>query len=119
VSDVGINVVMISQTAPINSSTNVSFTVDNEDMFKTISCLNRLKNEIPSLCVEVDPNNVKIEVGGKEIINTPGVAAGIFRLMADNSIDIKIITTSESKISILIYEKDSQAAELLIKTLIK
>jgi aspartate kinase len=106
---------MISQTAPINSNTNVSFTVDDNDMFKAITCLNRLKNDIPSLCVEVDPNNVKLEVGGKQIINTPGVAAEIFRVMAGNSIDIKIITTSESKISILLYEKDSQAAELLIK----
>ena len=115
ISDNGINIDMISQTPPIIGGVCISFTVDNEDMFKAIICLNSLKKKIKVLSVDVDPNNVKLVIAGRSIKDTPGVATNIFRLMAKNNIDIKIITTSESDITLLIYEKDSQMAESLIK----
>lgn len=114
VSDNGINIDMISQTPPIIGEVCISFTVNDEDMFKAIGCLNSLK-KITSLSIDVDPNNVMIVIAGKNIKDTPGVATSIFRLMAENNIDIKIITTSESDITLLVYEKDSQMAESLIR----
>lgn len=110
-----INIDMINQAPPYRGNINISFSISSNDLIKTISTINKFKKVIPDLHVEVDANNTKLSVYGKEMKNIPGVAAKLFTIMAENGIEIKLVTTSEVDISYLIYEKDVDRAIQSIK----
>ena len=110
-----INIDMISQTPPYRGTISLSFSIPSEDLVKAIGALNALKKDVPSLRVEVDADNTKVSIYGKEMNNLPGVAARLFTTMAKNGIDVKLVTTSEVDISYLIYEKDVDRAINAIK----
>lgn len=111
-----VNIDMISQVPPYRNNVNISFSLSSNDLIIAISALNRFKKQIPDLRIEVDANNTKLSVFGKEMKNIPGVAAKLFTIMANNGIEIKLVTTSEIDISFLIYEKDVDRAIQSIKT---
>jgi len=110
-----INIDMISQSPPYRGIINLSFSIPSEDLVKAISSLNRFKKEVPDLHIEVDADNTKVSVYGEEMKNIPGVAAKLFTLLANNGIEVKLVTTSEVEISYLIYEKDVDRAIQEIK----
>lgn len=111
----GINIDMISKAPPYRGSVNVSFSLSSEDLIKAITILNKFKEKVPSLLVEIDAFNAKISVFGEDMKNIPGVAARLFTLLAKENIGIKLVTTSEIDISYLIDEKDIDRAVLSIK----
>ncbi|MCX7920667.1 MAG: ACT domain-containing protein [Clostridia bacterium] len=110
-----VNIDMISQAPPYRGSINISFSLPSEDLVKTIAALNKFKKDVPNLRIEVDANNTKLSVYGEEMKNIPGVAANLFTLLAQNGIEIKLVTTSEVDISYLIYDKDVDKAIESIK----
>lgn len=110
-----INIDMISQTPPYKGSISLSFTIPSDDLVKAIGALNKFKKDVPNLRIEVDADNTKISIYGEEMKNLPGVAAQLFTILADNGIEIKLVTTSEVDISYLIYEKDVDRAINAIK----
>jgi len=112
----GINIDMISQAPPYRGSINLSFSIPSDDLVKTISTLNKFKKEVPDLHIEVDADNTKLSVYGEHMKDVPGVAARLFTLLADNSIEVKLVTTSEVDISYLIYDKDVDRAINSIKS---
>ncbi|MBZ4646354.1 MAG: hypothetical protein PWR27_1824 [Petroclostridium sp.] len=111
----GINIDMISQTAPYRGIVNVSFTLPDNDLVKAINVLGKFKKDIPQLRVEVNSNNSKISVYGEAMRDIPGVAAKLFTVLSANDIEIKLVTTSEVDISCLVYEKDVDRAVDAIK----
>ena len=115
ISEAGINIDMINQTAPYRGVVNVSFTLSDEDLAKAIIVLGQFKKKIPNLRVEVNSNNTKLSIYGEQMRNMPGVAAKLFTILSENKIDIKLVTTSEVDISCLIYEKDTTKAVEAIK----
>lgn len=110
-----INIDMICQAPPYRGNINLSFSIPVEDMVKAISALNKFKKEAPDLQLEVDADNTKISVYGERMKNIPGVAADLFTLLASQGVEIKLVTTSETDISYLIYEKDVDRAMNSIK----
>lgn len=100
-----INVDMISQTAPIEASTCVSFTVPKDDLndCKQIVSKYALKKNI-----FIDENITKFSLVGLGMKNTAGVASKVFKIFKENNIIIKLITTSEIRITCAIncYDKD-------------
>lgn len=110
-----INIDMICQAPPYRGSINLSFSIPADDIVKAITALNRFKKEVPSLNIEVDAGNTKISVYGENMNNIPGVAANLFTILAMDGVEIKLITTSETDISYLIYEKDVDKAINSIK----
>lgn len=110
-----INIDMISQAPPFRGSINLSFSLPSEDLVKAISALNKYKKDVPGLHIEVDADNTKLSVFGKGMKNIPGVAAKLFTLLADNGIEVKLVTTSEVDISYLVYDKDVDRAIEAIK----
>lgn len=110
-----INIDMICQAPPYRGSINLSFSIPADDIVKAITALNRFKKEVPSLNIEVDADNTKISVYGENMNNIPGVAANLFTILAMDGVEIKLITTSETDISYLIYEKDVDKAINSIK----
>jgi aspartokinase len=110
-----INIDMINQAPPYRGKVNISFTLPSDDLVRTISTLNTFKKSAPGLTIEVDAQNTKLSVFGEGMKNIPGVAAKLFTILAQNGIDIKLVTTSEVDISYLIYEKDVDTALSSIK----
>lgn len=110
-----INVDMISQSPPHKGNITLSFTIPSDDLVKAITTLNNFKKMHPGIQVEIDASNVKVSVYGESMANIPGVAAKLFTMLADNNIEINLVTTSEVDISYLISDRDVDKAVSLIK----
>ena len=107
-----INVDMISQLRDKNGSMHLSFTIPGTDLEQARKIIgrNREKWQIKDWWFRKDVS--KISVVGPGMRSQPGVAARVFRLLADREVDILLVTTSEIKISWLVPagQKDKAAA---------
>ena len=110
-----INIDMISQAPPFRGGISISFSLPSEDLVNALSALNDFKKNAKDLRIEIDADNTKLQVFGEGMRNIPGVAARLFTLLANEGIEIKMVTTSEIDISYLIYEKDVDKAINAIK----
>ncbi len=113
-----ISVDMIIQSFGRTSGSNdIAFTVNKEDKTQTVKICESLLPELDkSGEVYVDEDIAKVSIVGAGMVDRPGIAAAMFRALADVGINIKMISTSEIKISCLI-EKGNE--KLAIKTLCK
>ncbi|MDR3375518.1 MAG: aspartate kinase [Ancalomicrobiaceae bacterium] len=110
-----INVDMIIQiTSPDGSTTDITFTVPAIDHDRAIKVLEQTRGEIGHFGIESSTDVVKVSVIGMGMRSHAGVAAEAFRALASKSINIRAITTSEIKISVLI---DAAYTELAVRTL--
>ncbi|MDO9417899.1 aspartate kinase [Pararhizobium sp.] len=110
-----INVDMIVQnTSEDGSRTDMTFTVPSGDLDKAMKVLTESKGTIGFDVIQNEAGLVKVSVIGIGMRSHAGVAASAFRALAEKGINIKAITTSEIKISILI---DGAYAELAVRTL--
>lgn len=98
-----INVDMISQTAPINGKVNVSFTIPKDDVKE---CLNILKSYFDNNQIDIDEDITKFSIVGIGMKTTSGVVAKMFKLFKENNIEVKMITTSEIRITCAIKQED-------------
>ncbi|MFU0505985.1 aspartate kinase [Pseudaminobacter sp. NGMCC 1.201702] len=113
--EAGINVDMIVQNMSEDGSrTDMTFTVPSGDVDKALGALEKIRPEIGFDAVQHDQGMSKISVIGIGMRSHTGVAATAFRALADKGINIRAITTSEIKISILI---DGPYTELAVRTL--
>ena len=113
--EAGINVDMIVQNiSEDGSKTDMTFTVPNSDLDKALAKIHEAKNEIGFDVVQSEPGMVKVSVIGIGMRSHAGVAATAFKALAARGINIRAITTSEIKISILI---DEAYAELAVRSL--
>ncbi|MBO6919415.1 MAG: aspartate kinase [Rhizobiaceae bacterium] len=114
-SDEYINVDMIVQNISEDGThTDMTFTLPSGDVDKALAVLEKEKQNIGFDVVQSETGLVKVSVIGIGMRSHAGVAATAFKAMAEKGINIKAITTSEIKISILI---DSEYAELAVRTL--
>lgn len=99
---------MISQTAPINSSNiTVSFTIPKEDLAKAKEIVSKYVLEDKII---IDENITKLSLVGLGMKHTSGVASKVFNILRKNGIKVKLITTSEIRITCAISSKDTHAA---------
>ena len=94
--------------------TDMTFTVPETDLDKARAVLEAARNDIGYQVVQSDPGMVKVSVVGIGMRSHAGVAATAFKALADKGVNIRAITTSEIKISILI---DADYAELAVRAL--
>ncbi|WLS07215.1 aspartate kinase [Shinella sumterensis] len=110
-----INVDMIVQNiSEDGSKTDMTFTVPFGDVEKALKVLEAAKERVGFDVIQHETGLVKVSVIGIGMRSHAGVAASAFRALAEKGINIKAITTSEIKISILI---DGPYAELAVRTL--
>ncbi len=102
-----INIDMISQTVPMNEKVNISFTIPKDDIKE---CMEILKDFAPSDNISIDEDLTKFSVVGIGMKTTSGVTATIFRLFDENNIQVKMITTSEIRITCGIKMEDKMKA---------
>ncbi|RPF48507.1 aspartate kinase [Hydrogenoanaerobacterium saccharovorans] len=110
----GINIDMISQTAPTGDFVSVSFTVASEDLIKVLALTNKYKKQYPDIKPLVSSNNSKVQLFGEEMRNMEGVAAKAISTVASADAHVLMITTSEVDISLLVTDYNlEQTVELL------
>ena len=113
--DANINVDMIVQNVtPDGKSTDMTFTVQASELPRALEVLKGAKADIGFFDVNASADVVKVSVIGIGMRSHAGVAALMFKALADKGINIHAITTSEIKISVLI---DAAYAELAVRTL--
>lgn len=101
-SEQGVNVDMISQTAPQGGSIRLSFTIADSALGDALAVLARLRRQSPAISPEILPGNAKIAFSDPEMVHTPGVAAEVFTLLSQEGLQVMLVTTSEVDISILV-----------------
>jgi len=106
----GINVDMISQTAPKGEFNSISFTVNDKRIPELLSVLSTIKWNGKSIKPLVSVGNVKISLYGEEMPSKIGVASDAFNILNENGIDIILITTSDVDVSILVQSVDGEKA---------
>ena len=102
-----ISVDMISQTAPIDGKLNVSFTIPKDEVDE---CIELAKKYTSDENVAVDNEITKFSLVGLGMKHTSGVASKVFRIFKENNIRVKLITTSEIRITCAINTSDKEVA---------
>lgn len=102
-----VNVDMISQTAPVDGYINVSFTAPKDDLFIIEKVMRDLEGKVE---ISIENEITKISVVGIGMRNQSGVSGRLFRILADNGISFRQVTTSEISISYTIDKKDKEKA---------
>jgi len=105
VADANIDVDMIIQNVGRDGLTDFSFTVARGDLEKTLKVLETVKEHIGARSIEADKAMCKVSVVGVGMRSHPGVASKMFRTLAEEGINIQMISTSEIKISVVVEEK--------------
>jgi len=108
--DANINVDMIIQNVSEGARTDVSFTVSQEDLDKVRSVAEDVASSIGAEDVKFDENIAKISLIGAGMRTHPGIAARMFKTLADNNINIEMISTSPIKISVVIRREHGEKA---------
>ena len=107
---------MIVQNVADDGTTDISFTVQKGDFLDTIAAAKVASKEIGAGGVDFENDVAKISVVGLGMVDTPGVAAKMFKTLADAGINILMITTSEIKTSVLVSQTDANAALSAVHT---
>ena len=100
-----INVDMIIQTVEENQINNITFTVGIDDLNESVEITKTVAQELKAEGVVFDDNISKLSIVGVGMISKPGVAAQLFKVLGDLGINIRMISTSEIKVSCII-DKD-------------
>ena len=110
-----INIDMVIQNTSLDGkNANITFTIKQEDLNKTLSLIEKNKQKLSYNKLIHDAKLAKVSIIGAGMISESGVTHKMFRSLADKKINILAISTSEIKISVLIREELTQKA---IKTL--
>ncbi len=105
VGQANIEVDMIVQNISANGTTDFSFTVNRGDMEKTLAVLENTQKDIEAKELFGDDKVVKVSLVGVGMRSHAGVASLMFQTLAENNINIEMISTSEIKVSVLIQEQ--------------
>ncbi len=112
--EMGINVDMIIQNVSEDGFTDLSFTISTSDIEKTSPIVERIKKEVGATEVTTDSNIAKVSVVGVGMRSHTGVAQKVFSTLGEKGINIRMISTSEIKISVVV---DRDRAEDAVRVL--
>ena len=111
IGDANIDVDMIIQNAGVDGLTDLSFTVHRNEYQKALDVLNRrVKDHIKAADIRGDHKICKVSMVGVGMRTHAGIASQMFRTLAEEGINIQMISTSEIKISVVIDEKYMELA---------
>lgn len=110
IADAHIVVDMIIQNASADGTTDLTFTVSKADYKKALSIVEKTAPAIAAKGVNVDTEIAKVSVVGVGMRTHAGVAAKMFQVLAEEGVNIEMISTSEIKISVVIAAKYTELA---------
>ncbi len=106
----GISVDLILQSIGDGKTKDISFTVTEADLEPVLELLDKNKNFINAREIKSTSDVSKVSIVGAGMVNNSGVAAKMFEALYNAHININMIATSEIKISVLVAQKDAEAA---------
>lgn len=108
--NISVDMIIQSYARKALNTNDIAFTIDKVDVDKTREVLNNIKSELGYSNIFIDDKIAKISIVGAGMIGRPGIAARMFKTLANLGINIKMISTSEVKISCLIDQDKTQDA---------
>ena len=114
--DSNVNVDMIVQNTSTDGNTDISFTVPKADMKVAQGIVESVAKEIGAAGIAQDDAIAKISLVGAGMKTSPGIAAKMFRTLADNGVNIQMISTSTIRISVVIAAADLEKAARSLHT---
>ena len=105
-----INVDLILQSIGRNDTKDITFTIADKDMETCREMLEENKDYLQYSSMSMSDDAAKVSIVGSGIADNPGVAANMFEALSNSNINIRMIATSEIKISVLIDKEDSERA---------
>ena len=101
-----INVDIIIQSITAEDTTNLSFSIKTEDTEEALRVLENNQQTLQFERVETERNLAKVSIVGSGMVSNPGVAAEMFAVMANTGIQVKMVSTSEIKVSTVVHETE-------------
>ena len=111
-----VNVDMIVQNTSHDGTTDISFTMPKADVATASAIVERVAAEVGARGVEHDAEIAKISLVGAGMKTSPGIAAKMFRVLADEGINIQMISTSTIRISVVTPVADLERASRALHT---
>ncbi|MGA9226419.1 MAG: aspartate kinase [Mesobacillus sp.] len=100
-----INVDIIVQSRTEADSANISFSIKSNDLPETLDVLERNKELLNYKAIESETGLAKVSIVGSGMVSNPGVAAKMFEVLEGHGVQVKMVSTSEIKVSTVIEEK--------------
>ena len=116
ISDANIEVDMIIQNLSTEGLTDFTFTVSRNDYQKSVEILNEHLAEIGGTEVVGQDKVVKVSLVGVGMRSHAGVASKMFQVLAENHINIQMVSTSEIKVSVIVHEEHLEKAVKVLHT---
>jgi aspartate kinase len=114
--EANINVDMIVQNTSIEGTTDISFTVPSADMAVAETIVARVAAEMNAAGVTHDDAIAKVSLVGAGMKSAPGIAARMFRCLADEGVNIEMISTSTIRVSVVVAVADLERAARALHT---
>ena len=111
-----VNVDMIVQNTSIDGTTDISFTLPIGDIATAEPILKKVGDEVGATGINKDENIVKLSLVGAGMKSSPGIAAKMFRVLADNGVNIEMISTSTIRISVVVERSQLEKAVRALHT---
>ncbi|WHX99527.1 aspartate kinase [Neobacillus sp. DY30] len=109
-----LNVDIIVQSTTEAETSNLAFSIKTQDLMETLNVLENNKDVLNYEQLDAENQLAKVSIVGSGMISNPGVAAKMFEVLAENQIQIKMVSTSEIKVSAVVEEKHMlKAVEVL------
>ena len=108
--NISVDMIIQSYARKVSNTNDIAFTINKEDLDKTKTVLDSVVKNLGAKEVSFDENIAKVSIIGAGMIDRPGIASTMFKTLAENNINIRMISTSEIKISCLIDKESSQDA---------
>ena len=108
--NISVDMIIQSYARKVSNTNDIAFTIDSSDTDKAVETLNKLKPEMKYGEIQVNPEIAKVSIVGAGMIDRPGIASAMFETLAKENINIKMISTSEIKISCLVNKEDAHKA---------
>ncbi|CAI8927311.1 MULTISPECIES: aspartate kinase [Bacillus] len=97
-----INVDIIIQSITNEGTVHLSFSIHSDDLRETLEVLEQNQEALHYESVEYENHLAKVSIVGSGMVSNPGVAADMFSTLKDENIHIKMVSTSEIKVSVVI-----------------
>lgn len=106
--NISVDMIIQSYARNTNNTNDIAFTIDKADFDKASSVLEKIKEDLNAKAIHIDENIAKVSIVGAGMMDRPGIAATMFKTLASLNINIKMISTSEIKVSCLVDKDDAQ-----------
>jgi aspartate kinase len=114
--EANVNVDMIVQNVSHAGTTDISFTMPKADLASAEGIVRKVATQIGATDVTTDSDIAKVSLVGAGMKSSPGIAAKMFRVLAEEGVNIEMISTSTIRISVVVASSDLEKAARSLHT---